>query len=127
MKDEAKKLKRVLRSAKREFSNTPYPTELRRKATAYIIKKRSTGVSWNAIGEALGISITAVKRWHQQAVEPSGRESTKVFVPVRMKPTGVEDVRNKQEQTGLHLITPGGYRIEGLDAAGVIALLRDLA
>jgi hypothetical protein len=56
MKDEASKLKRAIRNAKRPYSNAPYPTSLREKAITYIAEQRAAGGSWCSIADELRIT-----------------------------------------------------------------------
>jgi hypothetical protein len=63
----------------------------------------------------LGISALSLQRWLEQG-EPAR------FRPVEVEPESVSISRER----GLVLITPRGYRVEGLEAEELSSLLRVL-
>jgi len=96
-----------------------YPAELRHSVAAYIVARRGGGSSWYRIGADLGLSATAVKRWHDVAREAEDAVGVPAFKPVRV--TGVE-----RAERGVVVVCPGGYRVEGLSVDSAAALLRAL-
>ncbi len=87
-----------------------YPAELRRLAVEVALERRQEPLS--RIARELGVSALSLQRWIEQG-EPAR------FRPVQLRPA--EPDRSTESQ-GLILITPRGYRIEGLDAS-ILALL----
>lgn len=88
-----------------------YPEELRAVAVAVAKARKDEPLAW--VAADLGVSTVSLQRWLEQA-EPAH------FRPVEVAPeTGVE-------AAGLVLITPRGYRVEGLEAEALVSLLRVL-
>jgi transposase-like protein len=88
-----------------------YSAQLRRLAVAVVEEHRDEPLS--RIARALGVSDVSLQRWVEQAQ------------PARFRPVQVslESEPEAPVAGGLVLITPRGYRVEGLDAASLISLL----
>jgi hypothetical protein len=81
---------------------------------------RSRGAGWGAIARELGVSATGLQRWFEPK-RPRRR------VVARLRPVQLKaEAAAAPERRALCLITPQGYRVEGLDAAALVALLRAL-
>ena len=77
------------------------PDAVRAEVLAYARRERAAGRSWARIAHAVGLSAGALKNWSQTpAPEVPG--------------------------AALVVVSPGGYRIEGLDLTTATALLRAL-
>jgi hypothetical protein len=91
------------------------PDPVRKAVMDYVQRERSRGRRWSEIAGAVGLSTSALHRWSR-----GERSMRSRVVRVRMqKPRAAE-------QVPLVLITPAGYRVEGLDAGSAVALLRHL-
>ena len=89
------------------------PDAVRAEVLAYARGERAAGRSWAGIAHAVGLSPGALKNWSQTPA-PARR-----LVPVAVAtPAGPGAV--------LVVVSPGGYRVEGLDLATATALLRAL-
>lgn len=93
-----------------------YPPPLRRIAVEYFERRRAAGATVEAISRELGVKRHTLVAW------TSATESTQAprFVPVNV-------VAERTTPSTFVVHGPRGIRIEGLDLAGVIALLRGLA
>ncbi len=80
---------------------------------AYARRQRAAGHSWAGIAHAVGLSAGALKNWAR--MPPPARTLVPVEVAARERPT-----------PALVVVSPGGYRVEGLDLATASALLRTL-
>ena len=110
MESEVGKLRSVL--ARRESGRgRRFSSELRRQISFVGRQLRNGGKSWSEIGAELGMRGESVRRLCDDA--------TPGFAPV--------EVVNETVARGLVLVTPSGYRIEGLDAAGAVRLIRRLS
>jgi transposase-like protein len=88
-----------------------YSAELRRLAVAVVEEHRDVPLS--RIAGELGVSIVSLQRWVEQ-------EQPASFRPVQVR----LEADSEAPATGaLVLITPRGYRVEGLDIASLTALL----
>lgn len=89
-----------------------YPAELRALAVAVAQEHRKEPLA--RVAADLGVSAVSLQRWLEQG-EPA------VFRPVEIKPSPATAPAG-----GLALITPRGYRVEGLEAGVLVSLLRVL-
>src|SRR5215470_14644974 len=83
------------------------PGTLRRDITAYARERRRAGASLDVLARETGVSPETVRRWLGEA------RATRELVPV-------EVVADAIEGNGLVVVSPRGYRIEGLDIAGTV-------
>ena len=107
-------LRAEILSLGRTYANEPYPPELRERATAATVKMRAAGVTWKAAANALGISCDSARKWWR------ARTDERALVPVRV----VDDRRSGGEK--LSLVSPGGFRVVGVDVGDLVSLLRQL-
>lgn len=87
------------------------PTPLREEIVEFAQARRREGCSVKKIAEELGVSESGLSRWL-----PSGSG--------RLRPVRVAEKRSSPDQ--LVLVTPGGYRLEGLSASSAAEVLRGL-
>ena len=92
-----------------------YSRELRRVAVEYARARQADGASRAAVARALGVGEISLTRW------------------LRASPTSrfrrVEVARGQAEWRSANLVlaTPAGFRVEGLDVAMLVAVLRALS
>jgi transposase-like protein len=113
-KDEITALRRQL--AKHEKGRGKrYPADLKRRVTAYALRRRDAGASYEEIAETVGLAFETVRRWCLAAT--SGENLAPMLAPVEVvaAPHG-----------GVTIISPLGYRLEGLELAEAVAALRAL-
>jgi hypothetical protein len=111
MESEIRKLRAAL--ARREGGRgRRFAPEIRRQISGVGRRLRDEGASWSGIGAALGLP-TATVRGLCDAEGPGFAR--------------VEVVDDAVTVSGLVVVTPSGYRVEGLDANGAATLLRQLA
>lgn len=87
------------------------PTDLREEVVSYSKIRRSAGESVVQIARKIGMSASGLNRWLQKA---GGT----------LRPVRVTDTLASQDQ--LVLVTPTGYRLEGLSVTCAADLLRRL-
>ena len=78
----------------------------------YARRQRAAGRSWHSIARAVGVSAGSLKNWSRM---PPARTLLPVAVAAPDGPA-----------SPLVVVSPGGYRVEGLDLATATALLRAL-
>jgi hypothetical protein len=111
MEREIRKLHAAL--ARRESGRgRRFAPELRRQISGIVGRLRSEGASWSGIGAELGLPTATVRRLCDGAAPGFSR---------------VEIVEEAASSTGLVVITPGGFRVEGLDASGAVMFIRQLS
>jgi predicted transcriptional regulator len=90
------------------------PEALRAEIAAYAEQRRAVGARVEVIARETGVSGESLRRWMAGA-------------PRRRPAMVAVEIRPERGGAGVVLLTPGGYRVEGLDVAGAAALLRQLA
>ena len=95
-----------LRSVERE--NTRYPADFKEDALALVADLREKGWTQQAISEALEIPWVTLRRWREQSSPDDGQS-------LGFRPVAV--VGEKREPV---LVSPSGWRIEGLTVAQLI-------
>jgi hypothetical protein len=94
-----------------------YSVAFRRRAIALVRERARQGVPVAQIVREIGLTTASIARWRQPRPTPMLR-------PVVL---AAEGRPRPAPAAGLVLITRRGLRVEGLDAAGLIAVLRALA
>jgi hypothetical protein len=92
---------------------TRVPDAVRARVLAYTRRRRAAGDSWTTIARTVGLSASALKNWSR------GPASAPALVPVKVAAAALPPAP-------LVVISPGGYRVEGLDLATTSALLHAL-
>jgi hypothetical protein len=90
-----------------------YPRELRSRVVTWARARRATGASWEEIKRELGQQFDTVRRWCVDGGE------TKALLPVRA-------VSTKVPSRTLSVVSPAGFRVDGLTPAEAAALLREI-
>ena len=91
-----------------------YPASMREKAEDYLRMRRQAGAPVGLIARELGLGSGTLARWAARR----RRNASVGFVPVRVAAAPVG---------GVVVHAPGGLRIEGLDVATLVDLVRRLA
>ena len=98
------------------------PKPLRREAARYAEAEIRRGRSLHEVARELGISRSGLARWlrrgegHIRPVRVLDGSAEPALPPTEISPRA----------GGLVLVTPGGYRLEGLDSAAAVEILRGL-
>ncbi|MCK6574596.1 helix-turn-helix domain-containing protein [Myxococcota bacterium] len=121
MDHELSELRRALADQGPRGPGRRVPCLLRERVVAAVRRRREDGVSVAKLAEALGLSVETLRRWLDAAVE--GQRSAG-----RARPMPVAVIGGAAQGRGaLSLVTPTGFRVEGLSvdtAAELLARLR---
>jgi hypothetical protein len=112
----ATRLRGQLAAVGARYRGARIPPRLRAELIAHAQAWRAAGVSMRTIAAALGVAPESIRRWTQPPATPST-----ALVPVQVvadRPTGAIPP--------LTLVSPRGFRVEGLGVADVGALLAAL-
>ena len=90
-----------------------YPPSLRREIVAFAQERRAEGWSRVRTARSLGLSGGTLTTWMKP--ESGG------FRPVRMQ------ARSSEQKRGISLVTREGHRVEGLEIAEIVTVLKALA
>jgi hypothetical protein len=107
---EIQKLRTVLARRERGRGKRYTPILKGRIAEAATTLRRQ-GQGWQAIGKFFGIPHETVRRF-------CSANSTTALMPV--------EIVDEPRRTALTLVSPEGYRIEGLDVGGAVEILKGL-
>lgn len=137
MPDPLPELQTQIRQARAASARADYPPALRRRAMAWARDRARQGWSHGRIAAELGLPDSTLSRWKGEKEKETGRPpgkadpsavlATRALEPATFRP--VEVVVAPAATVGepplarLTLHTPAGYRVEGLDLDGLIALL----
>jgi len=118
MDDRVAKLKIRVRALRRGqvASQVRYPRGLRAEITAVTHDARAAGRSIYSLARELGVSAPTLIEWARQPVRRPWR-------PVTLAPAIPETAPSASPV----VVAPNGFRVEGLDVAGVLTVLRGLA
>ena len=89
-----------------------YSGELRMEAVSYLARKKRDGIGLDRVASELGVSSWSLSRWVQESERRGG------LVPV--------EVTEAEESREMSLVTPRGFRVEGLSEEGLLRLLERL-
>jgi transposase-like protein len=92
---------------------------LRARVVATVEDERAQGRSLGHIAVALGLHISVLRRWLRRRASESTAAPT--FRHVTLRAPGWPST------SGLVLVTPGGFRLEGLDLPTALTLLQAVA
>lgn len=92
-----------------------YSTELRGRVAAWAQGRRQAGAVWVDIAQELGLGLDMVRRWCVSKKPATGRS----LLPVRV-------VESPAEPARLIVMSPNGFRVEGLTLTEAASLLRAL-
>ncbi len=100
-----------------------YAPEVKAAAVAYARGQQAEGRGLASVADELGLSDQTLRTWLDQA-EASAKTGA-VLRPVVVKPSPAPEAR-PAEQCRPTLVTPDGFRVEGLSLEQLGTLLRDL-
>ena len=117
LKERAKK---AVSGLGRRGRTTRIPDEVRAAVLTYARGERERGVKWREIARTVGLSESVLARW--MSGERRHRQSARI-VPVRvaLPRTSIAAAG------GVTLVSPSGYRVEGLAMIDALEALQTLA
>lgn len=118
--DEVERLRRALRE-RAPGQGKRYPAELRARAAAWVKRRRAEGMGWGLLGAELGVRWETLRSWCRTETAPP-RKLARVTVVKERRRHGDDS----PERTLAVVVSPSGYRIEGLALADIVSLLRAL-
>jgi hypothetical protein len=114
MSKERTRVQRILAACDRGRGKR-YPSSVRREVVRYAQCRRDEGASWYAIADELGLCDETPRRWCSAAAAKSGGSK---IAPV--------EVVASERDTGVVIVSPSGFRLEGLDVSSAVAALKAL-
>lgn len=104
MEPRLSEVRRAIAALGKRGRTTALPARVREQVLAYAQGERCRGRSWRAIAQAVGVSASALQRWSQ--AKP--KRGSAGVVPVRVVADPAVEVMT------VSLVSPQGYRIEGM-------------
>ena len=122
-RDTAADVRALLRSNRPKAWAQGYPVAVRDRVCAYVAERRVVGATVGMVAAELGLSRHSVSAW-TEARHARGRLRPVEVVADPEPPTGVAPEAPVTLAPSLAvLISPKGYRVEGLDVNALAALL----
>jgi hypothetical protein len=122
MKSTLASARRALKSLGPRGRTTRIPDSVRVAVLAYAREAHDGGERWDEIAQNVGLSVTALHRWNRGGQKKFRQTS---LVPVVMSTPAVARVPAQAPIT-FTLTTVGGERIDGLELADAVRLVRAL-
>jgi transcriptional regulator with XRE-family HTH domain len=113
MESRLAEVRRAIAALGKRGRTTPVPQAVREQVLQYAAAERARGKSWQVLAREIGLSASGLQRWMQ------GR------TPPRLQRVRVVADRAPQEIL-VTLVSPAGYRLEGLELEQALAALRQL-
>jgi transposase-like protein len=129
MVDSAEELRDLLERTRPIARSDGYPAEVRQRVVAHALERRARGEPWRVIADRLGLSRTTVASWVVSG--DMGRDEVVPVVtvadPAAAEPAVVATVApTHAEPCGPVLVSPRGWRLEGLTLSAAIEVLERL-
>ena len=130
--DESKLLRREVATL-RQDKRRRYPEALRRRILNWVDRATDAGAKEHECAKALGVRAWRFTVWRRREVREAEQERRAIHAervtqddaePLALVPIEVPAFPAVQALT---LVTPAGYRVEGLALEQLVALLRELA
>jgi transposase len=94
---------------------TRIPDDVRAVVLGYVERERSRGRSRQEVADELGLSSSVLVRWAK-----GGRRRRGKIVPIRLLATPSVS----PEAATIRIVSPSGYRIEGLSVRDAVEVIR---
>ena len=109
-------MKRRLANHRRLAPGVPFKRKLRTEVLTYFRAQLEAGLSSTAAAKSLGLRMKTLRAWSEEEQRPTEAEGATSFVEVAIVPSPEETVR------GISVISPGGWRMEGLAISEALQL-----
>ena len=114
MDERALALREAIDRARQSGPRWSCPAQVRAEVVAYALEQRSGGETLAEVCRRVGIAESSLTRWLQKEREGESPGFRRVTVS------------NQQSPSGLVVVTPRGYRVEGLTVVTTVELLSRL-
>ena len=121
MEERGQELREAIARLERQRRNDRVPEPLRGEVLVYTATRRKLGATWQSIAQELGLSASGLQRWSARATGETRLRRVRIGrspMPAPSTPQGTVG--------SLVLVSPQGFRLEGLGVSEALALLHDL-
>ncbi len=122
MEARGQELREAIARLERRHRNDPVPAPLRSEILVYTATRRKTGASWHSIAQELGLSSSGLQRWSARATG----ETRMRPVRIRRGLTAESSSHSSSPAGAIVLVSPRGFRLEGLEVSQALELLHGL-
>jgi len=120
MDEQAQQIQRTVADFRSRNPRAAYPREIREQVVEYARRGRAQGRSWRELAEAVGMGTASLHHWVNDNGKAKGQAT---LVPVAVS----ADQGRKQSDRSVVVISPSGFRLEGLSFTEAADLLRMLS
>lgn len=123
MEERARTIRREVKSRQWKLGRRGYPREVRELVVGYAEARQRQGAKPGLIARELGMAVQTIQNWlgGKDEREREGGDENR-WREVRVEAQTEDDGRVER----VTLVTPQGYRIEGLQVGEVVEVLRRL-
>jgi hypothetical protein len=122
MEERGQELREAITRLERRRHNDPVPAPLRGEILVYSAARRQTGATWQSIAQELGLSASGLQRWSARATG----ETRMRPVRIRRGLTTESSSTSPSPAGAIVLVSPRGFRLEGLEVSQALELLHSL-
>jgi hypothetical protein len=126
MEELRNRARQAIESLGRRGRTSKIPPAVRAEVLAYALPERTRGIGWREIAKAVGVSSSTIRRWAACEQPRSGKPGSGKPRSGKLVPVTLGMGRGSTEAGPLVLISPAGYRIEGLGRDQALEMLRAL-
>lgn len=119
MSDQAEQIREALAAFRSQSTSRRYPEAIRKQAAEYVKEELAEGRSIRDVAEAVGLKVSLVRRW---AYKSGARSYQPRLLPVTVRGNGGRRVA----PGALVVISPSGFRLEGLSFREAVEVMRTL-
>ena len=98
-----------------------YASEVRDAGLEYTLASQAAGETWKAAASRVPISTTTLSKWVRRSERRPGGEA------LQLVPVELSDPSPARSSSHPVLVSPAGYRLEGLCVTDAVSALRALA
>jgi transposase-like protein len=102
-------------------TNSRYPEEFRQDAVRLVDRLRKAGWTQKRISSEIEVPWVTLRRWRSRLGSTQDHEATDSFRPV-----SIVEEPSDSETDGIALVSPSGWRIEGLTVTQAVEAARRL-
>jgi len=127
--DQAERLRHLVQQHREGTAQYEYPADLREEVARWARQRQEDGATWKQLSAGVGVSPTAIRNWVRrlppEAVSPVGRSERSGFLPVVIPKN--DDCVALPRPAPLVIVSPTGFRLEGLGFDDAVRAMRSLS
>lgn len=124
MVDNVEELRSLLQRTRQISRSDGYPAQVQQRVVAHAVERRAHGETWSTIADRVGLNRTTVRSWVVSA--SVGRDAVVSVVTLPEPAEAVPGFAASATAGSPVLVSPRGWRLEGLTLSAAIEVLERL-